>query len=67
MHTSSTTTDPLQASRESIRDFGRHCDYDVGFLEELLMDASPEAFRAFEAAMPMGRVRKAAPMEAMCR
>lgn len=61
---STTTPDSLQASRERIRDFGRHYDYDVSFLEEL-MEASPEAFRAFEAAMPMGRVRKAAPAEAV--
>ncbi len=57
-------SDALQSSRERIRDFGRHYDYDVSFLEEL-MEASPEAFRAFEAAMPLGRVRKAAPVEAL--
>ncbi len=56
--------DPLAASRQALADFGRHYDYDVGYLLELA-DASPEAFRAFEAAMPMARVRKAAPVEAL--
>src|SRR5690606_26296812 len=56
--------DPLAASRQSLADFARHYDYDVGYLLELA-DASPEAFRAFEAAMPMARVLKAAPVEAL--
>ena len=56
--------DPLTASRQALADFGRHYDYDVGYLLELA-DASPEAFRAFEAAMPMARVLKAAPVEAL--
>ena len=55
-------TDSLAASREALRQFGAHYDYDTGYLEELL-DASPAAFRAFEAAMPMARVRGAAPVE----
>lgn len=55
-------TDKLAASRENIRGFGRHYDYDVSYLEEL-MDASPGAFHAFEAAMPMARVRQAAPID----
>jgi len=58
----SSTIDPLAASRQMIQGFGRHYDYDVGYLEEL-MDASPDAFRAFEAAMPMARVKKAASAE----
>lgn len=52
----------LAAARQMIRGFGRHYDYDTNYLEEL-MDASPVAFQAFEAAMPMARVRKAAPVE----
>jgi hypothetical protein len=58
------TNDSLEASRRMIRDFGRHYEYDVSFLEEL-MDNSPQAFRAFEAAMPMARVARAAPAEAV--
>ncbi len=54
--------DDLEASRKMIRGFGEHYDYDTGYLEEL-MDASPVAWRAFEAAMPMARVQKAAPVE----
>jgi hypothetical protein len=61
MNTSS-SSDPLAASREALLNFGRHFDYDVGYLLELA-DASPEAFRAFEAAMPMTRVRKFATAE----
>ncbi len=56
------TQDKLAASRETIRQFGRHYDYDTSYLEEL-MDASVAAFQAFEAAMPMARVRKAAPVD----
>lgn len=56
------TPDPLAASRQMIQGFGHHYDYDVGYLEEL-MDASPEAFRAFEAAMPMARVQSTATAE----
>ncbi|MFH1497201.1 MAG: hypothetical protein ABII82_05175 [Verrucomicrobiota bacterium] len=56
--------DPLAASRQTLRDFGRHFDYDVSYLLELA-DASPEAFRAFEAAMPMARVQSAASTEAL--
>lgn len=52
------STEKLAASREAIRGFGRHYDYDVTYIEEL-MDASPGAFFAFEAAMPMGQYRKA--------
>ncbi len=58
------TQDKLAASRETIRQFGRHYDYDASYLEEL-MDASAAAFQAFEAAMPMARVRKAAPVDLM--
>lgn len=59
-----TNTEKLAASRSMIQAFGRHYDYDVSYLEAL-MDASPEAFFAFEAAMPMARVRKEAPIEAL--
>ena len=58
----STPIDPLAESRKTIQGFGRHYDYDTSYLEEL-MDASPEAFRAFEAAMPMARIQKAASTE----
>lgn len=58
------SSDSLTASRQTLQDFGRHFDYDVGYLLELA-DASPEAFRAFEAAMPMSRVQKAASTEAL--
>ncbi len=58
------TNDPLAASRRMIQEFGRHYGYDISFLEEL-MDSSPGAFRAFEAAMPMARVAKASPAEAV--
>jgi alkylhydroperoxidase family enzyme len=61
----STTTDTtLEASRKMLQGFGRHYDYDVSYLEELL-DTSADAFRAFEAAMPMARVKKVAPTEAV--
>src|SRR5688572_3944652 len=56
------STDQLAASREQIRGFGQHYDYDVSYLEAL-MDASPGAFQVFEAAMGMGRFRKAAPID----
>lgn len=59
-----TLTDKLAVSRERIRGFGAHYDYDVSYLEEL-MDVSPIAFQAFEGAMPMAQVRKAAPVEAI--
>lgn len=59
-----TSSDPLAASRQTLKGFGQHYDYDVGYLLELA-DASPEAFRAFEAAMPMARVQKAASTEAL--
>lgn len=62
MNNSSTTTDPLAASRDAIRAFGQHYDYDVSYVEEL-MEMSPGAFRAFEAAMPLGQYRKAAPRD----
>lgn len=58
------SSDPLAASRQTLRDFGKHFEYDVGYLLELA-DASPDAFRAFEAAMPMSRVQKAASTEAV--
>jgi hypothetical protein len=56
--------DSLAASRQALQEFGRHFDYDVSYLLELA-DASPDAFRAFEAAMPMSRVQKIAPIEAV--
>lgn len=62
MKTPATVSDPLSASRDNLLHFGRHFDYDVGYLLELA-SASPEAFRAFEAAMPMTRVQKAATVE----
>ena len=37
-------------------------NYDVGYVEALI-DASPGAFAAYEAAMPMGQYQKAAPTE----
>lgn len=54
--------DKIAASREAIRGFGRHYDYDVSYIEELA-DASLGAFQAFEAAMPMGRYHQAAPAD----
>lgn len=59
-----TLTDKLAASRERIQGFGAHYDYDVSYIEEL-MEVSPGAFQAFEGAMPMAQVRKAAPVEAL--
>jgi hypothetical protein len=56
--------DSLAASRQAFQEFGQHFDYDVSYLLELA-DASPDAFRAFEAAMPMSRVQKIAPIEAV--
>lgn len=64
MKTHATVPDPLSDSREALQSFGRHFDYDVGYLLALA-DASPEAFRAFEAAMAMSRVQKAASAEAL--
>ncbi len=62
MNNTATTTDPLAVSREAIRAFGQHYDYDVTYIEEL-MEMSPGAFHAFEAAMPLGQYQKAAPTE----
>lgn len=59
-----TSSDSLAASRQTLQAFGRHFDYEVGYLLELA-EASPEAFRAFEAAMGMSRVRTVAPAEAV--
>ncbi|HWL52789.1 MAG TPA: hypothetical protein VNQ90_10155 [Chthoniobacteraceae bacterium] len=59
--TASTSFSP-ETSREALRSFGEHYDYDTSYLEELL-ETSTEAFKAFEAAMPMARVRKAAPVD----
>lgn len=59
-----TSSDSLADSRQALQEFGRHFDYDVGYLMELA-EASPEAFRAFEAAMGMSRVRTVAPVEAV--
>jgi len=59
--TQSTSFSP-EASRQNLRSFGAHYDYDTSYLEELL-DASAAAFQAFEAAMPMARVREAAPVD----
>lgn len=56
------TTTTTSAARETIQSFGKHYDYDVSYLEEF-MDASPGAFQAFAPVMPMGRYRKAAPVE----
>lgn len=52
----------IAASRQSLQGFGRHYDYDVSYLEELL-DSSPGAFLALEAAMPMGQYRQAVPLD----
>ncbi|RBP35529.1 hypothetical protein DES53_12149 [Roseimicrobium gellanilyticum] len=52
----------IEAAREGLRAFAQHYDYDVSYLEAL-MDASPEAFFAFEAAMGASRFQKAAPTE----
>ncbi|GEP43608.1 hypothetical protein [Brevifollis gellanilyticus] len=57
-------TDTLAASRQNLQAFGQHYDYDVSYLEEL-MDASPGAFKTFEAAMGMGRYQKSAPDEVL--
>ena len=54
-------SDKIAASRAALRGFGQHYDYDVSYMEELL-DASPGAFAAFEAAMPMGQYRKEVPL-----
>jgi hypothetical protein len=62
MNTTPTTTDRLDASREALRAFGQHYDYDVTYLEELA-EMSPGAFHVFEAAMPLGQYQKAAPTE----
>jgi hypothetical protein len=59
---SNTTTEKIAASREAIRAFGQRYDYDVGYVEALI-EASPGAFTAYEAAMPMGQYQKAAPTE----
>jgi hypothetical protein len=61
-NTATTTTDRLDASREAIRAFGQHYDYDTTYIEEL-MEMSPGAFHTFEAAMPLGQYQKAAPTE----
>lgn len=52
----------IAASRQALQGFGQHYDYDVTYLEELL-DSSPGAFLAFEAAMPMGQYRSAVPLD----
>ena len=57
-------TDKLEASRREIRAFGEHYDYDTSYMEAL-MEASPGAYFAFEAALGMGRYQKAAPTEAL--
>lgn len=62
MNDTPNTTDRLRAARTSIHAFGLHYDYDVSYLEEL-METSPGAFLAFEAAMGMGRYRQAAPLD----
>ncbi len=60
--TTTTNDESLRTSRETIQGFGRHYGYDVGYLESL-MDASLGAFKAFEAAMGIGRFQNAAPTE----
>ena len=57
-----TSSDKITASREAIRAFAQHYNYDVGYVEAL-MDASPGAFSAYETAMPMGQYQKAAPTD----
>lgn len=57
-----TPEDKIAASRQALRGFGQHYDYDVSYLEELL-DSSPGAFFAFEAAMPMGQYRQSVPLD----
>jgi hypothetical protein len=47
--TSNTSTEKITASREAIRAFGQRYDYDVGYMDALI-EASPEAFTAYEAA-----------------
>ncbi len=51
-----------EVSRQNLREFGAHYDYDVSYLLELL-NASEAAFRAFEAAMGMSRVQHDAPTD----
>jgi hypothetical protein len=60
-----TTLEPgpaTDAAREGLRAFAQHYDYDVSYLEAL-MEASPGAFFAFEAAMGASRFQKAAPTD----
>jgi hypothetical protein len=57
-----TSTDQINASKEYIRAFGKHYDYDVTYVEEF-MEASPGAFQAFEGVMGMGQYHKAAPLD----
>jgi alkylhydroperoxidase family enzyme len=57
-----TSTDRIAASREAVRGFGHHYNYDVTYMEAL-MDVSPGAYQAFEGGMSMGRYQKAAPTE----
>lgn len=64
MNTNTVFAADLEASRQNLKAFGQHFGYDVGYLLEL-MDASPVAFLAFEAAMPMARVQKIATVEAV--
>ncbi len=56
------TPEKIEAARHYLRAFGEKYDYDTTYLE-VFMDASPLAFQAFEAAMPMARVQNAAPVD----
>lgn len=56
------TPEKIEAARQYLRAFGDKYDYDTTYLE-VFMDASPLAFQAFEAAMPMARVQSVAPVD----
>jgi alkylhydroperoxidase family enzyme len=60
----SISSDRLEASRRELRAFGEHYGYDTTYME-VLMEDSPGAYLAFEAALGMGRYQKAAPIDAL--
>jgi len=58
------TASPDQTAQwlEETRSFGRHYDYDITWMEDLL-ERSPEAFEAFRGAMAMSGLSRKAPVE----
>ena len=52
----------LAEARDRIEGFGKHFDYDVGYLL-LLADTAPAAFAAFDGAMALSAPRPALPPE----